>query len=287
MPDQTDHSTYETLRVRIADHVAVATIDAPPVNVMTLTMLRDLLAFGHAVAADDEVRVVVLRSAHPDFFIAHFDVEVLVGMPTDTSPTEAPPTNRSARPNRFRELCDLFASMPKPTIAEIAGRVGGGGFELSSACDMRFGALDRTVINQMEVPLGILPGGGGTQRLPRMAGTGRAMEIVLGGVDVDAATAEAWGLLNRALPPAELTAHVDALAHRIAGFPPGAVRLAKASVRNAEHLPLAEGLDVESDLFADTLRLPGTNARMRRYLERGGQTRDVELAVAEAVTDLD
>ena len=109
--------------------------------------------------------------------------------------------------------------MPKATIAEINGRVGGGGSELASSCDMRFGAIGRTIVNQMEVPLGIIPGGTGTQRLPRLVGRGRAMEIILGGVDIDAVTAERWGYLNRALPPDELRPFVDSLAHRIARFP--------------------------------------------------------------------
>ena len=101
--------------------------------------------------------------------------------------------------------------MPKITIAQIEGRVGGGGCELIQAFDMRFGVVDKTVINQMEVPLGILPGGGGTQRLPRLLGRGRALEIVLGGEDLDAATAERWGLLNRAFAANEIEARRGAL----------------------------------------------------------------------------
>ena len=104
-------------------------------------------------------------------------------------------------------------------MAKIAGRVGGGGAELSASLDMRFGAIGRTVVNQMEVALGILPGGTGTQRLPRLVGRGRALEMVLGCDDVDAVTAERWGYLNRALPPDELDPFVDRLARRIASFP--------------------------------------------------------------------
>ena len=176
--------------------------------------------------------------------------------------------------------------MPKATIAEINGRVGGGGSELASSCDMRFGAIGRTVVNQMEVPLGILPGGTGTQRLPRLVGRGRAMEIILGGVDIDAVTAERWGYLNRALPPGELTPFVDALARRIAGFPANAIALAKESVLNAERLPLSEGLAEESLLFQRTLRDPEAQAAMRRFLELGGQTRDAELRMGDLATEI-
>ena len=265
-----------TLRVDVADRVAVATIDAPPINVMTVPMLVDLMRFGTAVADDDEVGVVVFRSADPDFFIAHFDVESILAMPTDE------PAERSGTPNGFHRMCEIYRTMPKPTIVEIAGRVGGGGNEFAMACDMRFGAIGRTIINQMEVPLGILPGGGGTQRLPRLVGRGRALEIILGGIDVDAATAERWGLLNRALAPDELTPYVDGLARRIASFPPEAVALAKESIGNVDTMSMVDGLAEEAHLFERTLRIPGTAERMRSFLERGGQTRETELNIADA-----
>jgi enoyl-CoA hydratase/carnithine racemase len=267
--------------VEVVDHVATATIDAPPVNVMTAQLFRDLRHFGDRVAADDEVRAVVLRSADPEFFIAHFDVELILSIPTDG------PALHADEPNGFHRMCETYRTMPKPTICEIAGRVGGGGHELAMSCDMRFGAVGRTVINQMEVPLGILPGGTGTQRLPRLVGRGRAMEIVLGGVDVDAATAADWGLLNRVLPPDDLGRYVDALARRIAGFPPGAVRLAKQSVLNADEMELADGLREEAYLFEQTLRLPGTAEAMRAFLAAGGQTREGERRVAELMTPAD
>ena len=270
------YEEFTTLRVEVVEHVAVATIDAPPINVMTVPMLVDLMKFGSAVADDDDVGVVVVRSADPDFFIAHFDVEAIVAMPTDE------PLERPGEPNGFHRMCEIYRTMSKPTICEVAGRVGGGGNEFAMSCDMRFGAIGRTVINQMEVPIGILPGGGGTQRLPRHVGRGRALEIVLGGIDVDAETAERWGLLNRALAAHELRPYVDALARRIASFPPEAVALAKESIGNADSMPLAEGLAEEAYLFERTLRIPGTNDRMRDFLARGGQTREVELNIADA-----
>ena len=249
-------------------------------NVMTIPLYLQLAGFCAEVAIDDGVRVVVFRSADPDFFIAHFDVEAILQFPTEGDPV------RESSPNPFHQMCEHVRTMPKATIAEIDGRVGGGGSEFASSCDMRFGAIGRTVVNQMEVPLGILPGGTGTQRLPRLVGRGRAMEIVLGGVDIDAVTAERWGYLNRALEPTELRPFVDALATRIAGFPPGAIALAKQSVLNAERLPLAEGMAEESFLFQQTLRDPKAQAAMRRFLELGGQTRDVELRVGDVVTEL-
>ncbi len=271
---------YDLIHVAVDDGVAVATIDAPPMNVMTIPLYLQLAAFCAEVEVDQAVRVVVLRSADPDFFIAHFDVEAILQFPTDGDPV------RPDTLNPFHEMCERVRTMPKATIAEINGRVGGGGSEFASSCDMRFGAIGRTIVTQMEVPLGILPGGTGTQRLPRLVGRGRAMEIILGSVEIDAETAERWGYLNRALPPGELTAHVDALARRIAGFPAAAIALAKQSVVNAERLPLVEGLFEEAFLFQQTLRDPEAQAAMRRFLELGGQTREAELRMGDLVTEI-
>lgn len=270
-----DPAAFTLLRVALVDGVCTATIDAPPINVMTVPLFRDLMVLADAAASDDAVRVLVLRSADPDFFIAHFDVSAILTFPTDGEP------ERATELNGFHRMCETFRTMPKPTIAAVAGRVGGGGAELSASMDMRFGVLGRTVVNQMEVPLGILPGGTGTQRLPWLVGRGRAMEMVLGGVDVDAVTAERWGWLNRAFATVgELDAHVDALARRIASFPPAAVRLAKASVLAA--LPDGtEGMLEEAWNFQRTLRDPRATARMRSFLASGGQTREGELRVAE------
>ena len=168
--------------------------------------------------------------------------------------------------------------MPRVTIAQIEGRVGGGGCELIQAFDMRFGVRGRTTINQMEVPIGILPGGGGTQRLPRLVGRGRALEIILGGEDLDAETAERWGLLNRALGADEIGSFVETLTQRIASFPAEAIKLAKQAVDAAE-LPLAEGLIEEAYLFQRLLRTDDAQRNMRRFLELGGQTRDGEREV--------
>jgi enoyl-CoA hydratase/carnithine racemase len=182
-------------------------------------------------------------------------------------------------------MCEQYRTMPKATIAKIAGRVGGGGSELSASLDMRFGALGHTVVNQMEVALGILPGGTGTQRLPRLIGRGRALEVILGSDDLDAETAERWGYLNRALPPEELGPFVDRLAHRIASFPAEAVALAKAAVLNAE-LPWRDGLIEEAYLFQKSLRTDSAKRNMRRFLEIGGQTAEGELRVSALCEEL-
>ncbi|GAC1376401.1 MAG: enoyl-CoA hydratase/isomerase family protein [Acidimicrobiales bacterium] len=268
------------IHTTVAGGVATAVIDAPPMNVMTAALLGELAAFCSEVEADVDVRVVVFRSADPDFFIAHFDVEAILAIPVDRAAA------RTSRPNPFHEMCERVRTMPKVTIAEIAGRVGGGGSEFAASCDMRFGALDKAVVNQMEVPLGILPGGTGTQRLPRLLGRGRALEVILGAVDLDAATAERWGYLNRALPEPELSPFVHGFARRIAGYPPGAVARATAAILTADAMDLREGLAEEAYLFQQAIRDPRARATMRRFLDLGGQTRGPELRMGQLVTEL-
>jgi len=267
------YDDYQLLQIELDGGVATATVNAPPINVMTMPLFAELARFGQQVGDDDAVGAVVLKSADPDFFIAHFDVEAILEFPIDSEPERSPN-------NPFHQMCERFRTMPKATLAQIEGRVGGGGCELAQAFDMRFGVRGKTVINQMEVPIGILPGGGGTQRLPRLLGRGRALEVILGGEDLDAETAERWGLLNRTFEPDAIGPFVDALARRIASFPREAVRLAKESV-NAAELPLADGLVEEGYLFQRSLRNDSAQRAMRRFLELGGQTREGELAVGE------
>ncbi|MGB1083554.1 MAG: enoyl-CoA hydratase/isomerase family protein [Ilumatobacteraceae bacterium] len=271
---------YPHLTVTVHDGVATVLIDNPPINLMTSGLFRSLAKVSVDLSNDDDVRVVVLRSANPEFFIAHFDVAAILEFPTDGEAVEEPELGG------FDRMCEAYRTMDKVTIAELRGRVGGGGAELSSACDMRFGDLETFRWNQMEVPLGILPGGGGTQRIPRLIGIGRAMEVVLGADDVDAETAERWGFLNRAMSGDSLSAYVDAVATRIASFPPAAVREAKRAVNASVERSLDEGLKYESYLFQVLLRDADAQPSMRQYLDAGGQTRDVELRIGSVMGEL-
>lgn len=265
---------YRLLDVRVQDRVATVTVNNPPINLITLPLYGELSALSQELENDPELAVVVLQSADPDFFLAHFDVEAILAFPTDGEPERQPELNE------YHRMCERFRTMDKVTIACIEGRAGGGGSELAASFDMRFGVRGRTRINQMEVPLGILPGGTGTQRLPRLVGRARALEIILAGEDLDAETAERWGYLNRIFEPDEIRPFIERLARRIASFPLEAVRLAKASVTAADR-PLHEGLVEEAYLFQRTLRTEGAQRNMRRFLELGGQTREGELEVGE------
>ncbi len=270
---------FSVVDLTVRNGVAVAEIDNPPINLITPELFGDLRALPDQVENDDDVRVLVLRSANPQFFIAHYDVEQILAAPIDGTP------RRGTELRGFHRMCERYRTMAVPTICEIDGRVGGGGGELAASCDMRFGTVDGTVLCQMEVPIGILPGGTGTQRLPHLVGLGRAMEIVLAGDDIDGATLAQWGWLNRALPAGELRAFVDDLAARIAGFPPEAVARAKASVLAATADP-TDGLLTEAFLFQETLRFPSAHQRMRAFLAAGGQTVEGELRVGAIAGEL-
>lgn len=265
---------YSLVRVVKTGRIAVATVDAPPINIITPQLYMQLAGLAREVEADDDIAVFILRSADPDFFLAHFDVGAIIQFPTDT------PATRSPELNEYHQMCERFRTMPKVTIAQIEGRVGGGGSELSMSMDLRYGVRGRTRINQMEVPLGILPGGTGTQRLPRLIGRGRAIEVILAGDDLDAETAERWGYLDRIFAAHEIGPFVDRLAARIASFPIAAVRAAKLAI-NAADLPLAEGMAEEAYLFQTLLRTDSAQVNMREFLANGGQTRAGELRVNE------
>ncbi len=264
------YAGFAALRIRVDRGVAFVTIDHPPINLFDAVLIQEMDRVGRELEADDDVRVVVLQSANPDFFVAHADVTLIQQLPTAVPP-------KPTALGWFHAMVERFRTMPKATIGKIEGRARGGGSELLLSLDMRFGAIGRAILGQPEVAVGIIPGGSGTQRLPRLSGRGRALEVILGAGDFDALLAERYGYINRALPPAELTPFVEHLAYRIASFPASAIALAKASVDAAE-LPTGQGLLEEAHYFNQSLTFPDAQARMAAFMAAGGQTYDVELA---------
>ncbi len=260
---------YRCFKIRSDRGVLFATIDNPPINLLDLPLMQEIDRLGREIKADDSVKVVVFDSANPDFFIAHADVNLILQLPT-----EVPPKADSLGP--FHAMVDRFRTMPKVSIAKIEGRARGGGSEFALSLDMRFGALGRAILGQPEVAVGIIPGGSGTQRLPRLIGRSRALEVVLGCGDFSADLAERYGYINRALPPEDIGPFVERLAYRIATFPAEAIALAKASVLAAE-LPTVEGLLEEAHYFNQSVATDEARQRMKRFLELGGQTPEVEL----------
>jgi enoyl-CoA hydratase/carnithine racemase len=214
------------LTIDVSDGVATVTIDHPPLNLMDAVLLPSLRAFVARVRDDADVRVIVFESADPEFFVAHGDMAYL------TDPDALPAATRAAIAaapgstvpeglNILQAMSEEVRSLPQVTIGKLAGFARGAGNEFFMYLDMRFAAIGKSGQAQPVSLMGILPGGGGTVNMTRLAGRARALELILGAELVGAELAERYGLINRALPAAELDPFVDTLARRIAGLRPG------------------------------------------------------------------
>ncbi|WP_419926005.1 enoyl-CoA hydratase/isomerase family protein [Candidatus Poriferisocius sp.] len=250
--------------------VGWAMIDHPPKQLVDGDLIGGLIGLLNAVEAANgdggQVRVLVFESADPDFFLMHGDVEQILAM---EAPAEVP-----AEPNMAAAAFDRCRTIGVATIGMIDGVARGGGSEFLLSLDMRF-AGPRTVLGQPEVAMGIIPGAGGTQRLARLVGRSRALEIVLSGNDVTAEEAAAIGYVNRVLPSDQLRAHTAQVAGRIAASP----RLSISKAKQAVDAALGP---VEPGLLAETQAMMACSATgqhvplMQRFLDAGGQTRNVE-----------
>ncbi len=226
-------------------HVAVVTIDNPPMNALSAALLDELEAEIDALDADDDVRAIVLRGGGERAFVAGADIKEFPSL------RESPP----AEGGSARGIQKLGARMDEartPFVAAIQGFCLGGGLELAMACDIRVAAEDAQ-LGQPEIKLGLIPGGGGTQRLPRLVGQGRALLLNLTGDFIDAATAERWGLVERVSPKGEVVEAATALATTIAARSPVAVGVLRELARETRDLPLAEGLKREAAGFVRCL----------------------------------
>jgi enoyl-CoA hydratase len=222
--------------------VAVATFTRPPRNLMSMTAMGELEAVVETVAADPAVHVLILTGGVPGYFVAHADLEDLMRLGRGETV--------EGDPRSWGRTFERLATMPQPVIAAVNGQAWGGGCELALACTMRI-AAESAHFSQPEVTVGIIPGAGGTQRLPRVVGPGRAAELVLSGRAVDAAEALRIGLVEAVLPDADFVTHVVTWARVIADKPRHAVLAAKRALVEGAQLPLAEGLRVESRLFVE------------------------------------
>lgn len=229
----------ETVLLQREGRVAVLTVNRPDkLNALNDQVREDMLVQLAALENDAEVGVVVITGAGEKSFIAGADIAEFAGR----SPFDQRHAMRSPR------IFDVMASFPKPVIAMINGFCLGGGCELAMSCDMRI-AADTARFGQPEIKLGLIPGGGGTQRLPRLVGLGQAMRLILTGDMIGAAEAREIGLVDMVLPAAELRAKTLELAARIAAFSPLTVKVAKEAIRASEKLSIEEGITYERDLF--------------------------------------
>ncbi|HET9689126.1 MAG TPA: enoyl-CoA hydratase/isomerase family protein, partial [Pseudolabrys sp.] len=211
-----DDLKYETLKVRKEGAVLFVEIAAPPMNLLGPELVRDLVSLIQRAEADNAVKVLVFKSADPDYFISHVDVTKIKEYREEAAKLVGEPSIGLL----FRHL----SASQLVTIAQIEGRVRGAGSEFVLACDMRYAALGSAIFGQPEPGLGTIPGAGAVQHLTRLMGRARALEVLLSADDYDAELAERYGWINRALPARSLDGFVESLAHRIARFPtPGLV----------------------------------------------------------------
>lgn len=236
------------------------TIDNPPINVMGPQMVREFQGLIEAIETDSELKVVVFDSAVDGYFLNHSDftakLEDLTGM--------------AAGPSGLPPWPDFLVRLPRAPVVSIAlirGRATGNGSEITLACDMAFASREKAILSQWEVGVGMVAGGGPMARLPGLIGRNRALEVLLGSEDLGGAQAEAFGYVNRALPDADLDAHVDALATRIAGFDKWAIAQTKRLV-NTSLVPEVE-LGAGWDACIASLGRPAAQQGIKALIAEG------------------
>lgn len=251
-------NNYETILVEKRDRVAILTINRPDkLNALNSKVHTEGVAALEELRRDDSVRVVVITGAGEKAFIAGADISEFAG--------QTPVTQRDL----FHEktLFNSVDNFPKPVIAMVNGFCLGGGNELALACDIRI-ASENARFAQPEINLGIMCGGGGTQRLTRLVGEGRAMEMVLTGDMIDAQKALQFGLVNHVFPLEELEAKTMEFAAKIAEKAPIALQLSKEAVKFASRSNLDEGLRREVDLFAICFSTEDKTEGVSAFLEK-------------------
>lgn len=263
---------FHMLRIARDAGVATVTIDNPPVNVLGVRLMAEIRTFLLVAHDDADVRVIVFESANPDIFIAHVDM-TLAEQPGALEELQRDVPDGL---NPFQAFSELLRAQPQVTIVKLAGLARGGGAEFVAAADMAFAAEGRAGLAQCEALMGIIPGGGATQYLSTRMTRGRALEIVLGADLFDAALAERYGWVNRALPADRIDDFVGELARNIAALPAGVVAAAKAAIRAADHI---DGFARETEGWLDLVFQPAAATLMKRGLEAGAQTPSGELGL--------
>ena len=243
--------------------VRLITYANPPFGTMTAAGSTEMFEAVTAAAGDAGVRAIVITGGLPGIFIRHYDVGELSVM-SDNLAGAAPPTpppQAAARRPGFLELTDLIAAADKPVIAAINGLCMGGGFELSLACDLRIAGKDVSAIGLPETRVGIFPGGGGTQRLPRVIGEAKALEMILRGLTVDGPGAGELGIVHEVV--GDPLARALEIAAELAGRGPEGLAFAKRLTRAALDRPLAEGLADERASFLAVMRTASAREALR------------------------
>ena len=272
------NQNYKTMHVLQERGVVWVTFDHGDINLLDIEMIREIEQLSDELEAEESCNVVVFQSSNPEFFIAHADVDLIRSLDDVV--------DKPQELNLYVAALERIRTLPMAAIGKIAGIARGGGSEFLLSLDMRFAAIGPTMLSQPEVALGIFPTGSGSQRLPRLLGRARALEVALGCEDFDAELAERYGYINRALPAAELDDFVSNLAYRIASFPREAIAATKQAMDYSDS-NITQGLLEEQHLFNQTRAMPESQRRMAKFMAYGAQTREGELELERIIKKLD
>ena len=254
------------------------TFDHPPINTITAATVAELAELVGLIEQDSDLNVVVFDSSNTAFYLAHYDVE---GDPGLTAALGVGPTGMPA----WIDLLVRLARAPVVSVAAIRGRARGAGSEFVLACDLRFASRENTLLGQFEVGMGVVPGGGPMARLSRLAGRGRALEILLVADDLDGPRAEQYGYVNRLIPDDQLDTEVDAIASRLSRFDHEAIARTKSYVDRVT-LPFDAELRPALDDFRELFGRPAQQAYWARLQELGLNTdSDLERSLGRRVVE--
>src|SRR5947199_983674 len=249
----------ENVKLEKKNKIAYVTIDRPKVlNALNMATMQELHQVFAELKDDNEIRVVILTGSGEKAFVAGADINELA---------KNDPVQAKAYTHRGQAVLDLIENLGKPVIACINGFALGGGCEIAMACTMRL-ASENAKLGQPEVKLGIIPGYGGTQRLPRLVGKGIAMQLVLTGEMITAQEAHRIGLVNEVVAAAELIPRAEAIAQKIIANAPLAVQYAMEAVNKGMEMTLAEGLYLEAVLFGVSCATEDKKERTTAFLEK-------------------
>jgi len=257
---------YQFLQLEVKDGLGILTMNRPPGNAISLELTEEMNRMAEEIAADKDIRCLIIRSAIPKYFMVGADLKTI---PTDIDMSDVdqslpfeeqvPILFRKLSPHISRMLqgaqgmMNAIEKLPIPTIAAIGGHALGGGMELSMACDLRIMARGKPTIGQTETRLSLIPAAGGTQRLTRLLGRARALEMILLNQRLDADQARAIGLVTKAVDPEKLDEEAMEMGRSLAQGATVAMSCAKKCIIEGEDLPLEEGLALERDCISRLL----------------------------------
>lgn len=273
----TDVQTNQLSIDRSRPGIWTVSISNPPINMLDEQTIEELHGLMPLIEQEESLKVVIFESADPDFFFAHYD--------TSRATQSSDKTGLSGdRP--WTDFVLRLGRAPVVSIAKVAGRARGVGNEFILACDLRFASKEKAIFGQPEVGVGLIPGGGSVEWLPRLVGRSRAVEIILSADDFDATTAEAYGMINRAIKDTELDAYVEALALRIASFDKQVLKAVKGLL-NRTGIPDGDEFAASNRTFLESATWPGAQARRTKLSKLGyGQRTEFELNLGKHLQQL-